>query len=91
MLFDGKDWWAEGRATNGKKAKEDVQQGGVVGLEGESWIAEKNSGNLRVAVVLEEFFISVSQVLNFHCHILTPFSFCSASYAFFLRTFEFRR
>jgi hypothetical protein len=52
MLFDGKDWWAEGRATNGEKAKEDVQQGGVVGLEGGSWVAEKNGGNLRVAVVL---------------------------------------
>jgi hypothetical protein len=46
MLFDGKDWWAEGRATNGEKAKEDVQQGGVVGLEGGSWVAEKNGGNL---------------------------------------------
>ena len=55
MLFDGKDWWAEGRATNGKKAKEDVQQGGVVGLEGGSWVAEKNGGNLLGCVVLEEF------------------------------------
>ena len=54
MLFDGKDWWAEGRATNGKKAKEDVQQGGVVVLEGGSWVAEKNGGNLRVAAVGSE-------------------------------------
>ena len=35
----------------GEKAKEDVQQGGVVGLEGGSWVAEKNGGNLRVAAV----------------------------------------
>ena len=85
-MFDGKDWWAEGRATNGKKAKEDVQQGGVVGLEGGSWVAEKNGGNLRVAaVVLEaefQFFPHVKALLT---HL--P-SFCS-----YLRldNFEFRR
>jgi hypothetical protein len=83
MLFDGKDWWAEGRATNGGKAKADVQQGGVVGLEGGSWVAEKNGGNLLRLCGSGRIFAEFS----FPCEI-TWSDFLQLSVRLFVAIFE---
>ena len=66
----------------GEKAKEDVQQGGVVGLEGGSWVAEKNGGNLLgVWFSKQNFSFSHVRVTD------TPALILSAIYALTISSF----